>query len=225
MILKFPAVLKLGGTASQWFLQREERNFDRRLGINTSGTHWPSDLPPKLRSKFYEYTPSPPAHFSCLLSSLLLNLNDYIFVDIGSGKGKLLCVAAEFPFQRIIGIELSQGLHETATKNIAAYRSRTQKCSDIQSLCQDAGGYQFEDAKLILYFYNPFSEIVLFQVLENLKLSISKCPRDIVIIYYNPIHKYIFDQCDILSPSIPPGWNDPMWMIYRTHGIHTQSQG
>jgi SAM-dependent methyltransferase len=216
IILKFPAILGLGGTTSQWFQQLEERNFDRRFNISTSGIHYPSDLPPEIKSHAVEYTSSPLAFFCRLLSDLLPDHKDYVFIDFGSGKGKVLFAAAEFPFQRIIGVELSRELHEAAIKNISTYRSRTQKCTDIRPLCQDAGTYQLPTEKLVLYLYNPFSEVVLMQVLDNLKNSILKHPRDIVVVYYNPVYRQLFDKFEMLSPMTPPDGTDSNYAIYRT---------
>src|SRR5579871_1545033 len=52
--------------------------------------------------------------FRNLLRSLNANYSDFEFVDLGAGKGRTLLVAAEFPFRKIAGVELSPTLAETA---------------------------------------------------------------------------------------------------------------
>ena len=37
-------------------------------------------------------------------------------------------MASEYPFRRIVGVELLAELHEIALQNIARYRSEGQKC-------------------------------------------------------------------------------------------------
>lgn len=53
------------------------------------------------------------------------------------GKGRVLLLASEFPFQQVIGVEIDPRLHHIAQKNIAAYRHPFQKCEDVQSICSD----------------------------------------------------------------------------------------
>src|SRR6478609_9761998 len=37
---------------------------------------------------------------------------DDVFIDLGSGKGRMVLEAARYPFRRVIGVELAQPLHE-----------------------------------------------------------------------------------------------------------------
>jgi tRNA G46 methylase TrmB len=44
------------------------------------------------------------------LNSIPLQPNVFAFIDMGSGKGRALLVASEFPFARIVGVEISREL-------------------------------------------------------------------------------------------------------------------
>ena len=44
------------------------------------------------------------------------DVSGYTFVDLGSGKGRMLFVAAERPFRRVIGVEFSRSLHAEAER-------------------------------------------------------------------------------------------------------------
>src|SRR3954447_24824698 len=52
------------------------------------------------------YQPTEPVLFGEMLAALSVNLQDFTFIDIGSGKGRTLLMASTFPFRRIIGVEL-----------------------------------------------------------------------------------------------------------------------
>jgi SAM-dependent methyltransferase len=110
-------------------------------------------------------------------------LRDFTFVDLGSGKGRVLLMASGFPFKRIIGIEFMPDLHRIAQKNIARYSSVKQQCRQIETLCLDARDFQFPLDPLVVYLFNPFSESTFAQVLENLRRSIELVPRPIYIAY------------------------------------------
>ena len=47
-------------------------------------------------------------------------------------------MASDYPFERIIGVELIPELHRTTQKNIASYSHACQRCQQIETLCMDA---------------------------------------------------------------------------------------
>ena len=51
--------------------------------------------------------------------ALHLDFQDFNFVDIGSGKGRALLLASDYPFREIIGIELSPELDRVAQGEVA----------------------------------------------------------------------------------------------------------
>ncbi len=71
-----------------------------------------------LRTRFREvlsggqYQPSDPALFHEILHSMPIPVDGLTFVDLGSGKGRTLLMASEYPFQRIIGVEILAELNE-----------------------------------------------------------------------------------------------------------------
>ena len=106
----------------------------------------------------YDYQPVRPSVGRQALAWLpIQDFEGYTFVDVGSGKGRILLVAAEFPFQKIRGIEFAIELHRQAERNIARYRHSGQRCTDLESIDIDASHYVFPESKLILYLFNPSS--------------------------------------------------------------------
>jgi len=110
-------------------------------------------------------------------------LRDFTFIDLGSGKGRVLLMASDYPFKRIVGVEFTPNLVSTAEKNIAGYSSDRQRCRKIETLCMDARDFQFPSGPLVVYLFNPFSESTFAQVLENLRRSLEQSPRPVYIAY------------------------------------------
>lgn len=52
----------------------------------------------------------------------------------------------------------------------------------------DAALYDAYDEYNYFYLYNPFNEIIMTPFLRHVKESAERSPRDIHIIYYNPVH-------------------------------------
>ncbi len=125
---------------------------------------------------------------------------DVTFVDLGSGKGKALMVASEFPFQSIIGIEFSPELVETAKSNVQRFLDVTgRQGRDIASVCDDAMQYSFPDAPLLLYFFNPFDDTILAPVITNIATSFERSRRPMWVIYFKPRFKELFDAAPFLT--------------------------
>jgi hypothetical protein len=161
----------------------EKHRFDRRHGVDTQLDVNLSDLsiasPNKHRGSRYHATP--PVSFKRVLKRLKVDLTDYIFVDFGSGKGRTLLLASDFPFKRIIGVEFGEELHRYALNNIQQYKAKYN--SQIESIHVDATQFVLPDGPLILYFFNPFDGIVLRQVLANIRRAASVSKRKIFIVY------------------------------------------
>jgi SAM-dependent methyltransferase len=135
------------------------------------------------------YQPTEPAIFAEMLNTLAIDFSRFTFVDIGSGKGRTLLMAADFGFQRVIGVELVPELHEVAVRNIAASGK-----TNLQSVCIDARLYAFPPNPLLVYFFNPLPEPALMQVMENLQTSLRQQPRSIKIVYHNPTCEHVIAQ-------------------------------
>jgi SAM-dependent methyltransferase len=134
------------------------------------------------------YMPSHPKFLDSIIRNLRIDYRRYNFVDLGSGKGRVLLVASEFPFARVQGVEFSRSLHEIAVENVRRYSSRTQRCKNVEPIHGDAMEYEFPQAPTIIFMFNPFKPAVLVPVLRRLEASIRELPRDIVLLYTAPYH-------------------------------------
>lgn len=139
-----------------------------------------------------------------------VGLQDFTFIDLGSGKGRVLLMASEYPFKRIIGVEFMPELHRAAQENIAKYASEQQQCRQIATLCTDARDFQFPDGPLVVYLFNPFSESTFARVLENLRRSIEQAPRPVYVAYRFTEHETILAEAGWLEKTA----GTEQWAVY-----------
>jgi len=198
--------------------RRELSEFDRAHGVSTSAILDPSELAIAGPSAAFSYRhqPSPPERFTEIIASLPLRFEDFVFVDVGSGLGRALLLAAEFPFQRVIGIELSAELDEVARENIARYASPRRRCGQIESILGDAVTFAWPPTPLVIYLYNPFDAPVLTRVVQSLEASLAARPRDALVVYYCPKFRGILDGRAALQPLLS---RDEL-VIYRSSPRH-----
>ncbi len=119
-----------------------------------------------------------------------INVNKDI-VDFGSGKGRVMAVAAYYEFKSITGIEFASSLCRKAEENIAGIKS-LYPAINFKIICDDAVNYTIENNTNVFFFFNPFDEVVMLQVVKNILLSLRQKSRKIYIVYVNPLHKEIF---------------------------------
>ena len=176
-------------------LHRElfDYGFDQRLGVQTCGRLWRHELDWSGDNAAHaiEYEPTPSRVFARMVRSLGLDLTRFTFIDLGSGKGRNLLLAAQMGFARVEGIELSSQLHKVALKNISVTGA-----GNIEIVCHniDAVDYQFPPAPFVIFAFHPFQEPVVSRVLCNLAESLNKYPREGYVLYLNPHHKDLLDR-------------------------------
>jgi len=162
-----------------------DMEYDWEYRVNTtSGTvGWRE----RLLGIFYShYQPTDPGVFAEMIASLPIDLREFTFVDLGSGKGRTLLLASEYPFRRIVGVELLPALHQIAQENLARYKSESQRCFALEAVCGDAADFAFPAEPLVLYLFNPLPESGLRRVLASLELSLSAHPRTVYMLYHDP---------------------------------------
>ena len=115
-----------------------------------------------------------------------IGLRDFTLVDLGSGKGRVLLMAAQYGFKRIVGVEFMPEWHKIAETNIRKFTAQYGIASPIESFCMDAREFNFPAGPLVLYLFNPFPEPVLSEVLEKLRQSWVANPRPVFVAYRYP---------------------------------------
>ena len=158
--------------------------FDRVRHVDTAGDavpHPAKDTVGPVRDGNV-YGPSRAKNVRALLRTLpVADPREYTFVDIGSGKGRVLLLAAELPFKRVIGVEYSAGLHRVAEENLRRFRRRKGGCTDVEAVQGDAAEYAFPAGKLVVFLANPFGPEVMGNMLRHLVESVEREPRHVVV--------------------------------------------
>ena len=184
------------------------RDFDERFGVDTRGNIHPTELAIDHPNQVHAapYGASDPEDVRSAIASLSINCRDFAFVDFGSGKGRVLLIASEFPFKRITGVELSEKLHGIAQENINRFSGYKSGCTNVESICVDALQYPLPFDNLVCYFCNPFDATVMREVVSNIRRSFLQRPREILILYYNAKHPELFDREDCFERIRTNGW-------------------
>jgi SAM-dependent methyltransferase len=171
-------------------------NFDETWGVETKKPVRLFELTFIGGNEFYasSYEASPPGVPDGLISGLDIQYEDFSFVDLGSGKGRVLLVASQFPFKKIIGVEFSPELVETSLRNIEAAKRANRRCDNIDVCCKDAADYIFPGENLVVYLYYPFDGKVMRKVIENLRLCLEKYRRRIIVVYVTPTCADLLDR-------------------------------
>lgn len=119
-----------------------------------------------------------------------------VLVDFGCGKGRVLLIASEYGFNELRGIEFSHELCEIAKINIDIFRSRNKTDAVFRIIESDVTKYSVQSDENVFFMFNPFSETVMEQALNNISTSLKEWPRKILIIYVNPIEDKFIDSFD-----------------------------
>jgi SAM-dependent methyltransferase len=205
-----------------WQARRVEaaEGFDRRFGTDTVKHLGLRDLRAIGGDvqQLWRYWPTPQALFRRLLDESALRFEDLVFVDLGSGKGRVLLLASESPFRRIVGVELSPALHRIAERNVRLYRSPTQRCTRFELLCMDAADYRLPEEEALVYLFQPFPKETLARVIENLRESLRARPRRLAVAYVNPILGAMLTDSGLFTASrsgAPRAPGEFAWTLYE----------
>ena len=91
----------------------------------------------------------------------------------------------------ITGVDFAPLLSGEAERNTDKVKSLFPS-SIFKIVCDDAVNYKIENDTNIFFFFNPFDEVVMLQVVKNILSSLKENDRKIYVVYINPLHKEIF---------------------------------
>ncbi len=167
----------------------QEIKGEKKYGITTSG----ADELKSLEEKGIEIDHSTiymPVSYD-LLEEICLHAPEGSkshFLDIGCGKGRALCVAAQHGFKKVTGIDFSKDLCADAEKNLILTK---QKFPGLQYRVFNNDAFYFEIPEDVdcIFMFNPFDDVIMSGVAQNILESFEANPRTITLIYVNPLYK------------------------------------
>jgi SAM-dependent methyltransferase len=172
--------------------------FERKFG-STTGFVIPIErldyTDTEAREHAGHYFPSSYLFLYEALAKGPIDCRGLVFVDYGCGMGRALLFAATLPFKRIIGVELSHSLCQTATHNLETYyRTHRITTPEWAIVNADARLFQIPDDATVFYLFNSFDAVILTDVLDKLIASTRSAPRKCYLVYANPQHKQLISE-------------------------------
>ena len=110
----------------------------------------------------------------------------YSFVDVGAGKGRALLLAAELPFRKVVGVEVSEELARIAQRNVARWSRVAKPKAKIRVVHEDAAKFRWPRTPLLVYLYNPFACSLVAQMAERLAAAAATGSGLVDLLYVNP---------------------------------------
>ncbi len=169
--------------------------FDRKYGTDTGGYLGPEDLVKGRANDAFNhgYSAIAPSvfHEACrrwceTLPAVSGRIEAYSFVDDGAGKGRAILLAAELPFRKVIGVELSEVLARIAQKNVARWSRTARPKAKIRVVQGDAAKFRWPRTPLLVYLYNPFACSLVAQMAQNLAAAAASGSGLVDLLYVNP---------------------------------------
>ncbi len=169
--------------------------FDQKFGTDTGGYLGPEELVNGRANDAFNYGYSAIApsvfHEACrrwreTLPAVSGRIEAYSFVDVGAGKGRALLLAAELPFRKVIGVEISDELSRIAQRNVARWSRAGRPKARIRVVQQDAAKFRWPRTPLLVYLYNPFECSLVAHIAENLAAVAASTSGLVDLLYVNP---------------------------------------
>jgi Histone methylation protein DOT1 len=114
-----------------------------------------------------------------------------VFIDYGSGMGRIVyAAAARYPFQRVIGLEVSGQLNEIARSNLDR-NAHLLRCRNVELITADVLDYQPPSDITVAFFANPFTGTTFETAVGRLLDAVQGPLR---IIYANPVEHSMLVQ-------------------------------
>lgn len=201
--------------------------FDFRYGTDTEGLLYADDLTTgHAHDCFNEgYYATAPSLFrgalECWRGTLSgWKIEDYTFIDLGCGKGRVLLLASQSPFRFVRGIELHPRLARVARRNIRKWlKAKHMFAESIYSCCSlfipvlcslipvpclscrritvesaDVLRLKLPTEPVILFLFNSFGDEVLVPLMQQLAAEAGRRTAPIDLIYIHPDHDRLVAQ-------------------------------
>ena len=114
--------------------------FDYKYGVETINTKMLDELeidsPNKVHGRYYEGTNA--YLFKRMFSQVRVDIPNSCLIDFGSGKGKVMLMAAERGFPKVLGVEFSIELVEICRRNLEIFKRKTKSKTDFEVIHMDA---------------------------------------------------------------------------------------
>lgn len=102
--------------------------------------------------------------------------------------GRAVVLAATRPFGRVYGVEIDPALASIAREQVANARSRGRlRARTVEIVETDATTWALPPDVNHVFLFNSFTGVILDRVLERVRESVRAAPRELVIVYGQPV--------------------------------------
>jgi SAM-dependent methyltransferase len=175
--------------------------IDKIYGIDTSGVVQVENIHPdqNLQSQIIAYVGSQPSIVRRGLSALG-DSRDYVFVDLGCGKGRATTVASEFPFRAVMGVELSAALAAMARANADTIARQFPERPKVTIAEANVVDFPLPAPRLVLFNYHAFGAELIAKIIAKCEAALASGElQHMFFVYYNPVHAEAFDASPALA--------------------------
>jgi SAM-dependent methyltransferase len=121
-------------------------------------------------------------------------IDEFTFIDLGSGMGRAVLLASRFPFRAAIGVELHPTLARIARKNLSLWRASQRPLAPMKIVCGDALGFQFPPGPCVVFLFNPFRAPVLRRLAAAWASAFAARPGQLDVLYVNNEQAAVLDR-------------------------------
>lgn len=180
--------IKLG-----FFTFYHELKGEKKYRINTTSFNNLSRFNIKGNQLAHATEYMPVSYFTIeeLFSHLPESARAGIFLDIGCGKGRAMCIAAHYGYNKVWGIDFAKEMIEAAEKNLGELKQEIPGL-DYQLWWQDVSLFEIEKEVSTVFLFNPFDEVLMKTVVQKINRSLKEHPRSFYILYASPRHEELF---------------------------------
>ncbi len=154
------------------------------------------------RDHGHDYRATPRTLVGWVLDALPGPFDHTTFLDIGSGRGRVLFEAARRPFHRIVGIEFARELHEDAELNLRHWPRGLMRCREVDLILGDAFETPLPRSDLVVWMFDPFSE----RLMTRMAARLAEHAREwhVTLVLVDPRNPMAFRESPTFQPFEPP---------------------
>ena len=112
-------------------------------------------------------------------------IDEFTFIDLGAGMGRALLLASEFPFRKVVGVELNPKLAGIARRNVAHWKARGLAVTPIRVIYGDAVEFKIPAGPCVAFMFNPFGAPVMRRLLSAWSKNMAGRGGQLDILYVN----------------------------------------
>ena len=162
-------------------MAENENMWDKLLQIKTTGRD-----DSNAGQYCYPYEPTPYSVLERLANSGYIRKKD-VLLDYGCGKGRVDFFLSYQTKAKTVGIEYDERIYQSVTEN----QKTAVSSAKTEFMLARAEEYEVPTEVNRCYFFNPFSVELLQEVMEKIKVSYEKAPRELLLFFYYPSKEYL----------------------------------